>query len=124
MMDTFNAWAKAVYDAGKEKGWHSGGSPEEPTRERVAVFLINLHGEVSEAWEAYRKGTLFEPCDKAEKMAAAGLPVLGCLEEELADIIIRALDTAHTFGIDIQQAIETKHAFNKTRPHRHGGKLA
>jgi NTP pyrophosphatase (non-canonical NTP hydrolase) len=119
----FNDWAKAVFDAGKAKGWHSGEVEREPTRERVAVFLINLHGEVSEAWEAYRKGQLFSPCDKAEKMKAAGLPALGCLEEELADIVIRALDTAHTFGIDIQQAIETKHAFNATRPYRHGGKL-
>lgn len=120
-----NDWAKCIYLAAAARGFHSNEeSPATPTRERVATHLINLIGEVSEAWEAYREGRLFEPCDKAEKMKAAGLPVLNCLEEELADVIIRALGTAETFGIDIEHAIETKHAFNLTRPFRHGGKLA
>lgn len=57
-------------------------------------------------------------------MAAAGVPVLTCAEEELADIIIRAMDTAKRLGVNIGRAIAVKHAFNATRPHRHGGKAA
>ena len=86
--------------------------------------LINLIGEVSEAWESFRAGTLAAPCDKAEKMAAMGLRPLTCLEEELADVVIRAFDTAQAFGLDLQTAVEVKHAYNGTRAPRHGGKLA
>ena len=71
------------------------------SREDLATFTANLHGEVSELWEAYRGGKLHEPCDKAEQMRAAGLLVLTCAEEELADIIIRALDTARALNVDI-----------------------
>ncbi len=63
-------------------------------------------------------------CDKADKMIANGIHPLTCLEEELADILIRTLDTAHAFGIDIDRAVEAKMAYNATRGHRYGGKLA
>jgi NTP pyrophosphatase (non-canonical NTP hydrolase) len=42
---------------------------------------------------------------------------------ELADCIIRILDYCGHAGIDIEQAIKIKHEYNKTRPHRHGGKV-
>lgn len=93
-------------------------------RENIAVFVANLHGEVSELWEAFRKGEIHKPCKKAKEMGAMGLPALTCAEEEIADIIIRALDTAQAFGINAAQAVAAKHAYNTTRPHRHGGKLA
>jgi len=49
---------------------------------------------------------------------------LVCVEEELADIIIRALDTAAAMGLRIGDAIKAKHEYNLTRSHKHGGKLA
>ncbi len=94
------------------------------TRENMAVFDVNLHGEVSELWEAFRDGRINARCDKAEKMEALGLPALTCAEEEIADIIIRALDTANALGVDVRRAIAVKHAYNTTRPILHGGKLA
>jgi NTP pyrophosphatase (non-canonical NTP hydrolase) len=100
-----------------EKGWHDNAVS-------VASMVANLHGEASELWEAYRAGKLHDECDKADKMRAAGTPVLTCAEEELADIIIRALDDAYLMGVDIEKALAGKIAFNRTRPHRHGGKLA
>jgi len=90
----------------------------------AAVFSANQHGETSEFWEAFRAGTLHKPCDKAKKMEALGLPGLTCAEEEIADEIIRALDKAHAFKVDVAKAIATKHAYNLTRPALHGGKLA
>jgi NTP pyrophosphatase (non-canonical NTP hydrolase) len=45
-------------------------------------------------------------------------------EEELADIIIRALDTSHQLGLDINAAVNKKMEYNLTRPYRHGNKKA
>lgn len=45
-----------------------------------------------------------------------GIPI------ELADIILRVLDIAGGFGIDIEEALRLKHAHNAHRPYLHGGK--
>ena len=117
----------------QDKGFHDQmveGLTEEqikgPIGQRIAaaVFTANLHGETSEFWEAYRKGTLNEPCDKAGKMEDMGLPGLTCAEEEIADVLIRTLDTAHYYGVDAAKAVATKAAFNRGRKQLHGGKLA
>lgn len=41
---------------------------------------------------------------------------------ELADIVIRVMDAAVEYGIDLNDEVELKLAYNRTRPHRHGGK--
>jgi len=41
---------------------------------------------------------------------------------ELADVVIRVMDIFGAMGWDLEQAIELKHSFNKTRAFRHGGK--
>ncbi len=117
---TITDWANAAHDLSRVNGWHEAGLGDH----RVPEFVANLHGEVSELWEAWRAGRLHAPCDKANKMSAAGLPALTCAEEELADIVIRAFDNARALGVDIEHAIAVKHAFNATRPYRHGGKRA
>lgn len=91
---------------------------------RAAVYSANQHGESSEFWEAARKGALHKVCDKGEAMEALGLPPLTCGEEEIADEIIRALEKAQFFGINAAKAVAVKHAYNKSRPQKHGGKLA
>lgn len=53
------------------------------------VKIDGTNGEVSELWEAYRKGILDKP-----------IP-LTCEEDGLAGIIIRALDIAEQLGLDI-----------------------
>lgn len=114
---TFNEWSKRIYDFNVSMGWHEGAP-------NLSHYLMNLHSEVSEWWEAWRKGEDGKPCDKAEKMTMLGYKPLTCAEEEAADILIRILDTAHAFGIDIDRAVETKMAYNATRGHRYGGKRA
>ena len=120
---TIREWCAAAYEQSARSGFHDG-EHALTARERITTYLINLHGEVSEAWEAFRAGDLAAPCDKAERMAAMGLRPLTCLEEELADIAIRCFDTAQSFGLDLQSSIEVKHAYNGTRARKHGGKLA
>ena len=121
-VDSLDAIKTRVHALAKEKGWH------EDTTETRGQFIErtcnNLHNEVSELHEAYRNGQLDAPCDKAVKMREAGIVPITCLEEELADIIIRVLDSAARLNVDIATAVERKHAFNATRAYRHGGKLS
>jgi len=116
MQTTLNELAQIVHQNAKEKGFH----PKEHVRTFMANQCNNLHGEVSELWDAWRAGKQFEPCDKAAKMNQLGLYPLNCTEEELADVIIRALDLSARLNIDIDRAVVAKHAYNKTRPHLHG----
>ena len=107
--------ASKVFLIAKEHGFHNSDEVGIIDLDRVAKFCVNLHGEVSEVWEAARKGHLTEKCDK---------PVgLTCAEEELADIAIRAFDMAHTLGVDIGRAISLKSWYNEKREYMHG-KLA
>lgn len=43
---------------------------------------------------------------------------------ELADVVIRVMDLAQAAGIDLVYEMERKMEYNKSRPHRHGGKRA
>ncbi len=123
MSNSIREWARVVYQNAVDKGFHDGDDALSE-RDKIGSWVSNLHSEVSEFWEAFRAGRLHEPCDKAEKMIALGLFPLTCAEEELADIVIRAFDDAEALGIDIERAISAKHEYNRTRPNRHGGKLA
>lgn len=80
------------------KGWY-----EQP--KETGTLLALVHSEVSEALEADRK-------DDKEHFA-----------EELADVCIRIFDLCGYKGINLEQAIIKKMAYNKTRPQKHGGKL-
>lgn len=121
----FNIFAQLCYNEAKDRGFHETGPILPPYHDkRIVDFTANLHEEISEFHSAYRKKKLDQPCDKAEQMAAHNLPVLNCAEEELADVIIRAMDTAMTLGIDIERAVRSKMLFNRTRSFRHGGRLS
>lgn len=113
--------ARAVHVLACEKGWYD---VPETDHQFIARSVANLHGEVSELWEAERKRQLNEECDKGLKMRELGVTPLTCLEEELADIIIRAMDVAVRLGVDIAGAVESKHVYNASREYRHGNKSA
>lgn len=116
-----NDVANEVHLNAVDKGFHDF---DESEAEFLTRTVANIHGEVSELWEAHRNNKLRSYCDKHEKMMALGMSPLDNCSEELADVIIRALDTAKRLGVDIGEAIATKHAYNKQRPWRHGSKLA
>lgn len=107
------ALAYKVHETAVEKGWWNSYS----MAEMIPKTMANIHGEVSEAWEEFRKGNSihlrYMNGDKPEGFAV-----------ELADTIIRILDLCAAFDIDIDSAIQMKMEYNKTRPFRHGGKVA
>lgn len=101
------------------KGWHA-----EP---RSFGDLIALcHSELSEALEEFRSGrkpyeTWYRDCDRPydnpQPAKPEGVPI------ELADVVIRIADMCGRYGIDLEEAIRIKLAYNKTRSQRHGGKV-
>lgn len=114
--------ASFCYSESKKKGFH--GSDEDVYNPDIAKYLMNIHGEISEMWESYRKNLLLEDCDKSDGMENLGLDRLSSLEEELADILIRTCDMAKAFNIDLTRSVYIKLMYNRTRPHRNGGKIA
>lgn len=119
--------AQEMYQISKDHGFHNNEVPTAiPNPDDANIYLLtekpigswiaNLHGEVSELWEAYRNRKLFLKCDKACDLT--------CAEEELADIMIRCMDTSVALGVDLGRAIRIKSEYNRSRPHKHGGKLA
>ena len=97
-----------------EKGWW-----DNPRNFSELIALI--HSEVSETLEAWRDGDDGKDVrysvhfDEAKPDGTA---------IEFADILIRVFDACAGFGIPIENALRVKMAYNKTRPHRHGGKRA
>ena len=118
-MKTLTEIADAVHALALDKGWHNTEEDEDQFIERACN---NLHDEISELHEAWRNNKLHALCDKSEAMVTLGVQPLTCLEEEYADILIRVLDNCRKLNVDIQSAVERKHAYNKWRPFRHGGK--
>ncbi len=112
-MYNLNSLAKKINETAHEKGFYDKRESNEAYMNRACA---NLHDEVSELHEAFRNGQLYKMTDKILDMTYS--------EEELADIIIRALDTSHQLGLDINAAVNKKMEYNLTRPYRHGNKKA
>lgn len=108
-----NELAEKCWDTANEKGWY-----DEPRSFGDAIAL--MHSELSEALEAYRKHGFISWYSPADFFDGPHKPE--GVEYEFADTIIRLLDACHNFGINIQQAVDVKMEYNRTRPYRHGGK--
>jgi len=119
-MKTIKEWQKEVYDLAMEKGWHGEGN-EKSFGECIAM----IHSELSEALEEYRKGykpnTVYYTQVLSPEMKKVVFKPEG-VASELADVIIRVLDTCEQFDIPLEEAIKWKHEYNKTRSYRHGNK--
>lgn len=120
-MSGLNELRDRVHNLAIEKGWHQDRDISNP--HVLGSMLALIHSEVSEALEEVRVLRVGETelvALKRASMRADGKPEGFAIE--LADIIIRTLDLCGALGIDIEQAVDTKHAYNCTRSHRHGNK--
>jgi len=121
----FNGLMKYIHGWAKDKGWWDKAKHECACKKcgeinfveierNVPEQLALMHSEISEALEGYRHNDAMS--DK--------IPEFTAMEEELADAIIRMLDTAGALKLRIGEALVAKLQYNLTRPYRHGGKKA
>lgn len=84
-------------------------------RLKKAEKIALMHSELSELLESLRKLEVSAdmPAD------SEGMPLTN-EEEEVADLIIRALDYSGHYGLRIGDAVRAKMAKNEGRPYMHG----
>jgi NTP pyrophosphatase (non-canonical NTP hydrolase) len=121
---TLRAIAAEVRAINIEKGWRApdGGMCEGQT---FGDYIALAHSELSEALEAYRDHRL-------EDATVAGgfhvrdnvrvLPKPAGVGSEFADLLIRLVDMADVFGINLEAEYRRKVAYNRTRSYQHGGR--
>jgi NTP pyrophosphatase (non-canonical NTP hydrolase) len=122
---------REVHEINIEKGWFE-------TNRTFGDGIALLHSELSEALEAYRDhgtkdATEQRPENHGHWCKARGwsgpCPSQECptpkpegVGSEYADVLVRLLDACERDGIDLAFEFERKVAYNRTRPHRHGGR--
>jgi NTP pyrophosphatase (non-canonical NTP hydrolase) len=105
-LESLAAW---VNQTGRDKGFW-----DEDVDTSDGIKLCKMYAEISEAFEALRKGN---PASKK-------IDGYSQVEEELADTVILIFDYCREHGFDIGAAIISKAIYNMGRPRLNGeGKL-
>jgi len=108
---TISDLVRLAHEVSCEKGWW--GETLDTGPDSLGAKIALIHSEVSEALECVRVNELDEETvnGKPEGMVV-----------EMADAVIRIADLCGALELDLEGAINRKMAYNRTRPHRHGGK--
>ncbi len=128
---TIPEWMELSYSIAEEKGWHDDVT-NSPPAVFIAAKLMKIVTELSEACEeiAGIQGATWDRnngwgedgiiCDIYVIDKASGKPE--GFPVELADAIIRIFDLAALLGLPLEEAMNVKTEYNRTRSYRHGGK--
>ena len=100
--DSANYLSELCHGLAAESGWWQDGDKENPLS--IPSKLALVHSEVSEALEAARKDLMDDH-----------LPHRKGFEVELADAVIRIMDLAGAYNLEIGEAIAEKLAYNQER---------
>lgn len=127
---TLNEWARDIHENAKAHGWWD--------EERSFGEIVALcHSELSEALEESRAGKpmLYTVCGEDNEPCTG--EVCACwvngackadhgtekpegIAVEMINCIIRILDWCAHEGVDVDAVLAEKHAYNRTRPYKHG----
>jgi NTP pyrophosphatase (non-canonical NTP hydrolase) len=142
---SLNVLRDVAHDNARRHGFHD-------VPRTVGDGLMLIVTEASEAFEAFREGAepaAFRYEEKVEAYDRSGVPLTtddgtlitvsiprksfsapgGRLRKpvgvpsELADILIRVLDFSGEHSIDLSRAVDEKMRYNRSRSHKHGGKV-
>lgn len=108
----FERMQEEVFRLNSSKGWFD-------EDRSVGDMVALLHSEVSEVLEAYRT---FKFQDATERIPNADLDKPEGVGAEMADCLIRLLDMAKRWDVDLAAEFTRKMAYNWTREYRHGGR--
>jgi hypothetical protein len=87
-----------------DAGWYHDPATGDPIVRNFGEVIALMHSELSEALEAHRKSLMDDK-----------LPHRTGVEVELADCIIRILDTSAALGLDVPGALIEKNRYNMVR---------
>jgi hypothetical protein len=102
MARMLNDLAEVVHEANAK--WWRDLETGEPIQRNFGELMALAHSELSEALEGHRKNLMDDK-----------LPHRPMVEVEIADCIIRLLDTGRGLGLDIGGAMAEKMAYNAVR---------
>ena len=139
-MTTISELQKRIGEINTANGWRDDEPGFDydtlPPRIKAKLMIAELaliDTETSEAIEELRNGSAVGETyymyddgeDKAPPLNPDGSPRKPeGVPSELADVVIRALDFADKYSIDLEAMIEEKLTYNQSRGYRHGGKTA
>lgn len=106
MVSTLNEFAQLIHARAQQAGWWA-------FHRNPLELLMLVNTELAEAAECFRNS---EPMVHTLNGKPEGYGV------ELVDTIIRLLDMAAYYNLDVEHVMRMKLAYNRTRGHRHGNK--
>lgn len=123
-MSTITELQRRIGEINVANGWRETDIDALPeglrAKAQIAVLAL-ITTEVAEAIEEIRNGRDVD--ETYYSVGGHGMKPEG-VPSEIADVVIRALDVADAWGIDLEAVIEIKLAYNAARGYRHGGKTA